>query len=50
MACVECKCRIPLCRHHVDPEQHGCEFDYKAHARDILARQNPKVVSTTVVR
>ena len=40
----ECRCKALLCGAHVAPEAHACSFDYRAHAREMLARQNPKVV------
>lgn len=40
-----CRCAVPLCMTHVSPEQHACSFDYRALAREQLARQNPRVVA-----
>jgi hypothetical protein len=27
------------------PEQHGCTFDFKKEATDLLTKKNPKVVA-----
>jgi A20-like zinc finger/AN1-like Zinc finger len=37
----KCRCGVTFCGSHRYPEQHDCEFDYKAVGRDALARSNP---------
>lgn len=39
----ECKCGYYFCAAHRHAEDHDCDFDHKAHGRQILAQQNPKV-------
>lgn len=39
----ECKCGYFFCASHRHAEDHDCDFDHKAHGRQILAQQNPKV-------
>ena len=40
---VQCRCRAPLCRRHVAPEQHGCSFDYRAEGRALVRQRNPRI-------
>ena len=40
---IQCRCKQPLCKSHVSEDKHECTFDYKAHARDIIKKQNPKI-------
>lgn len=39
----KCRCGITFCGTHRYPEQHDCEFDYKAVGRDALTRANPVI-------
>lgn len=39
----QCKCGYFFCSAHRHAEDHACAFDHKAHGRQILAQQNPKV-------
>lgn len=43
----ECKCGYIFCAAHRHAEDHACAFDHKAHGRQILAQQNPKVQNST---
>ncbi|KAF3787250.1 Zinc finger A20 and AN1 domain-containing stress-associated protein 8 [Nymphaea thermarum] len=38
-----CKCGELFCAVHRHFEKHNCKFDYKAHARDALAKANPVI-------
>jgi ribosomal protein S14 len=39
----QCKCGYYFCAAHRHAEDHACAFDHKAHGREILSQQNPKV-------
>jgi ribosomal protein S14 len=43
----ECKCGYIFCSAHRHAEDHACVFDHKAHGRQILAQQNPKVQNSS---
>ncbi|KAL6007999.1 hypothetical protein ACLOJK_033504 [Asimina triloba] len=38
-----CRCGRTFCGAHRYPEEHGCNFDFKAAGRDAIARANPLV-------
>jgi hypothetical protein len=44
----KCKCNQTFCSLHRYSDRHKCSFDYKAAARDTLAKDNPKVVARKV--
>ncbi|XP_068659033.1 zinc finger A20 and AN1 domain-containing stress-associated protein 4-like [Aristolochia californica] len=41
----QCRCGPTFCKLHRYPEQHGCTFDYKAAAREAIAKANPVVIA-----
>ena len=41
---IKCRCKKPLCHLHVASEHHQCTFDYREHGRQILEKQNPRIV------
>lgn len=41
----KCHCQKYFCSTHRYSSTHDCEFDYKAHAREIIARENPLCVT-----
>lgn len=43
LAGIECRCGYTFCSLHRLPEEHDCDFDYKACGREILRKQNNKV-------
>eukprot|EP00392_Amoebophrya_sp_AT5.2_P009847 g9875.t1 len=43
LAGIECRCGYVFCSAHRLPEDHNCDFDYKATGREILRKQNNKV-------
>ncbi|VVA91096.1 unnamed protein product [Arabis nemorensis] len=45
-----CKCGSTFCGAHRYPESHDCEFDFKAAARDAIAKANPVVKADKVER
>lgn len=42
---VECRCGTVYCAEHRYTEKHNCTFDYKAAARDAIAKANTRVAS-----
>jgi len=42
---IECRCGYVFCGAHRYPDTHACDFDFKKHDRDILAKVNNKVES-----
>lgn len=45
-----CRCDRTFCGEHRYSDRHGCSFDYKAAARDAIARDNPVVRAAKIVR
>ena len=41
---VSCKCGNKFCFKHRYAEQHECTFDYKKIGREILEKENPKIL------
>ncbi|XP_019189853.1 PREDICTED: zinc finger A20 and AN1 domain-containing stress-associated protein 1-like [Ipomoea nil] len=41
----ECRCGGTFCGRHRFPEEHKCDFDYKATGRKILAMENPAITA-----
>mgnify|MGYP000008062876 FL=1 len=35
---VQCKCKKKLCKNHVFPQNHDCDFDYKYEGKLILEK------------
>ena len=40
----KCACERVFCGKHKAEREHSCKFDYKAHGKEKLARDNPAVV------
>ncbi|KAI3838522.1 hypothetical protein MKW92_046961 [Papaver armeniacum] len=40
---IKCKCGSVFCSMHRYPENHSCDFDYKAAGKDTIAKLNPQV-------
>uniref|UniRef100_A0ACD5Y0H0 Uncharacterized protein n=1 Tax=Avena sativa TaxID=4498 RepID=A0ACD5Y0H0_AVESA len=45
-----CRCDQTFCGEHRYSDRHGCTYDYKAAARDAIARDNPVVRAPKIVR
>uniref|UniRef100_A0A0D9XF18 AN1-type domain-containing protein n=1 Tax=Leersia perrieri TaxID=77586 RepID=A0A0D9XF18_9ORYZ len=45
-----CRCGHLFCGEHRYSDRHGCGYDYKAAARDAIARDNPVVRAAKIVR
>lgn len=41
----KCRCGVTFCGSHRYPEQHACDFDFKAMGREQIAKANPVVVA-----
>lgn len=44
----KCKCNHYFCSKHRYPEDHGCIFDYKKEAKDILGEKLIKTVKRKI--
>lgn len=40
-----CKCEFVFCSEHRYADKHNCEFDYQSHGKNLIAKNNPTVVS-----
>ncbi|XP_068642423.1 zinc finger A20 and AN1 domain-containing stress-associated protein 11 [Aristolochia californica] len=45
-----CRCGDLFCGVHRYSDRHVCSFDYKAAARDAIARENPVVIAAKIVK
>jgi predicted amidophosphoribosyltransferase len=45
-----CRCGDLFCGQHRYSDRHGCSYDYRAAARDAIAKENPVVCAAKVVR
>jgi hypothetical protein len=45
-----CRCDRTFCGEHRYSDRHGCSYDYRAAARDAIARDNPVVRAAKIVR
>ncbi|KAG8049796.1 hypothetical protein GUJ93_ZPchr0009g2431 [Zizania palustris] len=45
-----CRCGHLFCGEHRYSDRHGCSYDYKAAARDAIAKNNPVVRAAKIVR
>ena len=41
---LECKCKKVFCSAHISNTAHNCSFDYKALGKELIKKQNPKIV------
>ncbi|CAN6174778.1 unnamed protein product [Urochloa humidicola] len=46
----KCRCGELFCGAHRYSDRHGCSYDYKGAARDAIARDNPVVRASKIVR
>lgn len=46
----KCKCEFVFCKAHRLPEDHDCEFDFKQHGKEKLAKDNQQVVASKIAR
>ena len=40
---LECRCGYSFCSTHRYPDEHKCDFDFKAHGKEILSKRNEKI-------
>lgn len=40
---LECRCGYAFCSSHRYPDEHECDFDFKAHGKELLEKRNAKV-------
>jgi len=45
-----CKCGYVFCSEHRYADKHECAFDYQGHAKTLLSKANPTVVSSKLNR
>ncbi len=45
-----CKCKNIYCNIHSPPEMHDCSFDYKQLGKQLLLKQNPKIINNKLVK
>ena len=45
---VQCKCKRKLCKNHVFPQNHECDFDYKREGKFILEKTLVSVQSQKI--
>ncbi len=38
LSVIQCKCKRNLCKNHVFPQDHDCEFDYKSEGKLLLQK------------
>ena len=50
MTDLECRCGIRYCLKDRMPETHCCNFDYKSHSREIIEKNNEKVVNEKITK
>ncbi|GAB0489868.1 hypothetical protein MMPV_001094 [Pyropia vietnamensis] len=48
LTALPCRCGYIYCSAHRMATDHGCDFDYKTHARSVLAGANPLVAAVKV--
>jgi len=48
LTAVPCRCGYVYCVTHRMATDHNCDFDYKSHARSVLAGANPLVAAAKV--
>ena len=44
----ECRCGGLYCSNHRHADSHDCQFDYKQHGREVLAKANPTIVADKI--
>ncbi len=42
---LQCKCELVFCSAHISDTAHNCTFDYKLFGKDLVAKQNPKILA-----
>merc|ERR1711874_602086 len=48
LTAYSCRCGRMFCPLHMPAEEHQCDFDYQAEAREQIEEENPKVVAEKV--
>ena len=46
----KCRCDYVFCAKHRYNNEHDCDFDYKTKAREEIARNNPVVTASKIVK
>lgn len=47
---IKCKCEKIFCSLHRYPNMHDCSFNFKLLDRDIIEKNNPKIVLDKVIK
>lgn len=47
---IQCKCKRNLCKNHVFPQHHNCDFDYKSAGKLILEKKLISVHSQKIAK
>lgn len=45
---LECKCKNQFCIKHILAENHECQFDYYTYHKELLQKNNPRVIASKV--
>ena len=45
-----CKCGLTFCKSHRLPEEHDCTFDFRAAAKEQLAKENPNITAAKLAK
>ena len=48
ISAIECKCKQPLCNVHVNELNHDCTYDYKEQGKNLIIKNNPKIISSKI--
>ena len=48
LTALKCKCDYYFCNAHKYSDCHNCKFDYKKFGKEILKKNNPKIISTKI--
>ena len=43
-----CQCEKKFCSEHRLPEDHDCNFDYKAQGREFISKKNPLIINSKI--
>ena len=41
---IECKCKKFFCFSHISNTNHNCSFDYKEFGKNLVEKQNPRIL------
>ncbi len=50
LSAIKCKCKRKLCKNHVFPQNHDCDFDYKSEGKLILEKNLVSVHSRKLMK